>query len=530
MEPTFLALRIGGPRSALALATLAAACSVPDEIFIGSAAPAFFLSPGGLDGNPGTRDKPWRTFAFAVAQLTPGSTLILLDGVYQGSDSGYPDIRCGINAAPGTPAAPITLRADHERGALLKGDNLGPPFFMLGCSHWNVTGLRAESNDFTDAPSSPEAGSVFVLGPDNHHITLRRLLGAHPNRYRHSHGLRVGERSSHVLIEECELYDFHHNGFEIVLASDITVRRNYANARNIPDLPGGFVSDPPSPTGGDHGVFLESVRQAVVENNVMESLFIGIGLSGRKPVVDPAAPSPPPPEPLLGNRLLGNLVLGATGSGFSFASTCFGATPCVDPARIVTTVELTDNVVVNSATGIRSTGAIDLQINQFSAIQVGGGIEMTRVPDNAGLAPSFRVSNALVTGFDRVAFLSIDQAQGNFDHCAATGMASPAGVAFSPDDASVTNRVAVEGVPGDCPAYLPAASPLKGQGADGRDVGANVVFRHQDGALTAERLWDPASYAFPCGATAADVNDQSAVSCAGIHQRLRIGQAGCALP
>jgi hypothetical protein len=56
------------------------------------------------------------------------------------------------------------------------------------------------------------------------------------------------------------------------------------------------------------------------------------------------------------------------------------------------------------------------------------------------------------------------------------------------------------------------------------------VYRHQGGLPTANPLWDPSTGAFPCGAVIPGVNDDPAQSCIGVHQRLHVGQAGCALP
>ncbi len=78
--------------------------------------------------------------------------------------------------------------------------------------------------------------------------------------------------------------------------------------------------------------------------------------------------------------------------------------------------------------------------------------------------------------------------------------------------------------------FLPTTSPMRGQGSDGGDVGASVLYRHQNGVQTWEPLWDPDSGAFPCGAVVAGVNDVPDASCFDVHLRLRVGTAGCNLP
>jgi hypothetical protein len=56
-----------------------------------------FVAPDGLDNNPGTRDAPLRSLARAAQLVTPGTTVNVLPGVYQGgfhtSVSGLPNAR-----------------------------------------------------------------------------------------------------------------------------------------------------------------------------------------------------------------------------------------------------------------------------------------------------------------------------------------------------------------------------------------------------------------------------------------------------
>ena len=54
------------------------------DVPIGSDIPTvFYVSPAGDDLNPGTRARPWKTLGYATEQLTPGQTLLLMDGEYR---------------------------------------------------------------------------------------------------------------------------------------------------------------------------------------------------------------------------------------------------------------------------------------------------------------------------------------------------------------------------------------------------------------------------------------------------------------
>ncbi len=64
------------------------------------------VSPGGDDANAGTKDKPFKTFAHAAKQLTPGDTLLAMTGVYKEANlfqgmKGTADKPIIIAAAPG---------------------------------------------------------------------------------------------------------------------------------------------------------------------------------------------------------------------------------------------------------------------------------------------------------------------------------------------------------------------------------------------------------------------------------------------
>jgi hypothetical protein len=83
---------------------------------------------------------------------------------------------------------------------------------------------------------------------------------------------------------------------------------------------------------------------------------------------------------------------------------------------------------------------------------------------------------------------------------------------------------------GACKVFVPSTSAMKGRGQGGADIGANVLFRSVDGALTSAPLWDTSTGAFPCAAQVQGLNDVPDASCFDIHLRLNVGSAACPLP
>jgi Right handed beta helix region len=490
--------------------------------------PVYYLSPNGADTNAGTREKPWLTIPTAISKLLPGDTLVLLDGRYRPTTTGLLDIRCGVNAVDGTAAQPITVRADHERMPFLKSDGTSPPLHVQSCSFWTIEGLHVESLDLdsdavvsdTSFRDGAHTGTVVVLEGNCDHVVLRRLLAAYPNRYKHSHVIRIGDGATHVLVEECEAYNFHHNGIEIWRATSVTLRRNYVHARSedIPAWPSDY------PGEGDVGILIEEAKSSLVENNIAAGVHQGIFVAGRFDGL-PTNPNPPGPVDTGDNRLLGNVTL-ASAEGFVLQSRCLGQPACAQ-AYTVTRSELTNDVAIGGKTGLYSTGAIDTRVTRFGAIGSAAGVTLERTLDNIALSPTSSVSTSLALGFVAHGFASTDEVDWSFDHCAAFG--SP-GAAFSPDDAHVTSPVRLDPALGECTVYVPTASPLRGAGPGGSNIGPSVIDRYEDGELTPAPLWDPKTGAFPCGAVVAGLNDDPATSCTGAHQILHVGAAKCPFP
>jgi hypothetical protein len=516
--------RIGAGALALALS----ACHGPDQIVLGGtgmvtpANPAF-LSPKGDDQNSGAQDAPWKTFKEALPRLGPGSTLTLLEGTYDRGTTGFIDARCvdgdagPSNARSGTddtPAGRVTINAVGH--VFLRGDDGGPPLSITGCAHWVIDGLHAEGADLDTAPNTPEVGSVVVVGNDTHDLTLRHLLLARPNVYRHAHVLHIGEGSHDVLVEDCELYEFHENAVETARTSNLTFRRNYINSRGKADkiFPTAYQA------GGDFGFLFEETSGVLAENNLVENVHDGFGIVGRDLMLDSAAPPANPPD---GNRLLGNIVLQPEGVGVRIDSRCNGENPC-PPSRTVRRTDFVDTVVIGGAAGLSSAGATGTTIQRFTVTGAANGLLFIKEPKNAALQSSSMTKDSLAIVQDN-GFRANDEAGWSFDHCAV--MSSNPAAAFVPDDPGhVTGKVNVMPDLGACLAFIPETSALKHAGTGAGAVGADVLDRYENGQLTSTPLWTAAG-SFPCGAVVTDLNADLNTSCAGVGtRRLQITPAG----
>jgi Right handed beta helix region len=106
---------------------------------------AWYVSPRGDDGNPGSRERPLRTVGAAVERLRPGDTLLIREGTYHER----PDI-----PVSGTAAAPITIQAYPGERAVLDSGAAG--FQTAGNQAWELVD-----------PAIGEYRSVAELGSGN---------------------------------------------------------------------------------------------------------------------------------------------------------------------------------------------------------------------------------------------------------------------------------------------------------------------------------------------------------------------------
>jgi len=553
--------------AALAVAfALGGACRGPGAISIGTtivASPGvtIYLSPKGSDDTCcATQDAPWKTFAKALKYVKPGKTIMLEDGTYEAATTGLLNIVCDASAPKSSPNAvlapngatgmPIIVMALNERQAFLAGDGTSPPLTVDACHDWRFHGLHVESKDFEPAPvdfnaalNTPDLGSVIVVGFGNAYLTFERMLVLHPNRWLHSHLLRIGDDSSNVsnvTVTESEFYDFHHNAIEAWRTNSLQLLRNYVNSRGTADLLApAWQSE--APNTGDYGIFLEETSNSVVANNVIEGINDGMALVGRYYM---ATVAPGVTGDISNNSFLGNVVYQPLTIGIRIDSRCFqsdGQTaqiPCTDTFHTIQNTTLSNDVVVGGDAGISSAGAENTVIAEVSVIDAANGVSLHREPQNAGFSSTSKTTNSLVANFQAVAFDAMSETMYSFDHCSTSGGYNPSAEDYVPGD-FVSNGITVAPQLGACLVYLPSTSPLKnaGVGSSGVPVavGANVVYEYLgDGTLSATPLWT--SMGFPCGAQVTVAGDGGAPvvvnpDCEDVAtQHLNVASMGCAAP
>jgi hypothetical protein len=492
------------------------------------------MSPSGNDGAAGTsRGAPLRTFNVALRKLAPGDMLVLLDGTYTRGSTGLPRIDCGTgtlkNAVSGTSSNPITIRAENERRAFLSSDGEQAGFEMVNCSWWNVEGLRAASRD--NASGELTSGYAFRIH-DVTNVTLRRLLGSHNNRRHNTHVFAV-EDSKNVLLEECEAYFFHRHAFSIWKSYGVTLRRCYANSMRYGDH--GCCSDIDNRPYGDSAFTLYGSSATIVENCVSENRANGVHIAGISNALDPSGSGG------RNNKILGTIsiddAIPAVVSSRDVDGRYHNALGNV--FRDFVAVEPTGN-------GLFLRGAADSVVDNVTLYASTGGSGFVADGGDPELGGTCGSRNREGCGFTARNVLSIENAglgiasesqhDWRIERSNATGNDANWVVGDTIADASGNVQQSLERDPGpvglgagECLVWIPTGSPMKGAGTDGRDIGANIVNRYQNGTLTSTPLWNRDTGAFPCGAIVAGVNDGS-IACSNLHRRLNVNTNGCRLP
>ena len=472
-------------------------------------AASYYISPTGKDSNAGTStSSPWLTFSKALATTRCGDTLNLMDGVYgDGTSTGKIDLR-NRNCSSGSV---LTLRALNQRKAWIKDAGKGRAMQSYSSSYITMDGIVLSSRDNNYSGTYEQYGvPAYVF--DSHHIVIKNVMLSNPNRYGNLHLLNL-VRVSDVLVEDSEFYNFHRHAIITKPGTRVIIRRVYCNPRI-----GGLASGYPNANGtngGDACIALYPCQNCIVENAIADgspkSLWLTeLNASGG--------------VPLKGNKILGSIGYKTAGNGVYINSRGEGLMYMPQDTRV-------ENVVIygqRTSSAIRNSNAKNTVIKNVTL--VGAGSERGITTDQQGYgdgAYSTTIQNALSLNHTNYG-LSV------------SGVSTWSGSEIN----SYNNRYHVNPTPpakwaqvttanpalGACVAWIPAGSLMKGAGIGGADIGANILYRYQNGVLTSVPLWNRTTGAFPHGALVPGLNNIAGQSLYDLHARLNINRNGCSFP
>ncbi|MBN1263991.1 MAG: hypothetical protein JXA25_00755, partial [Anaerolineales bacterium] len=255
-----------------------------------SPACSFYIAPAGDDTHTGaSTTDPWRTFTHALAQLQPGDTLCLLDGIYT-----QPlDIRVS-----GTETQPLTIRALHDGQAVIDGE-----YLHAACQ------VKDSQNVILEGVICRRSAGDVVLVVNAQRIIIRRV-SAYDVRATDCNCQAFGTNNAEdVLFEDAIAGGRARTSFTLYNSRRITVRRAYAR----------WQEEPTSDSMGVNNLMqIYGTNESLAENNVgtlagqTQNEVLGWGVWNHIYNTDPIASE---------NTFIGNIAFDLTHAGF-FDTTC----------------------------------------------------------------------------------------------------------------------------------------------------------------------------------------------------------------
>lgn len=472
-----------------------------------------YIAPAGSNSNNGTSTSlPYKTWAFAFSNTACGDTLLAMDGEYTIAVNGAFQLTKVCTAA-----SPFTVRSMNERQAFINGDATAASLYILNSAYIVIQGMRVRSTD----RAGSEIGVINAYSSNN--ITFQRNICSNTNRYFNAGHCFQNYQSSFILLEENECYWFHRHCIYLGGGTNNSVaRRNYCSARGYADIPGGNQSA--TPDTGEDCILVYPGSNNVIENNICE------GYTSKCFAVEALGTA-------VGNKYLGNISIGAN----------IGYSPDIrinNPPSITympRDTDFIDNIAINSRNaGFRFRGVKNTQCLRCTALTTGFsvynpnfGFVMDSLSGQGDGDPTPKFYSSLALNGQSFGYSVSTSLVTNWlvDYPNSTGN----GTNYSPSSSAKLTHINTDSAGlGTCLAWIPDSSPLKNAGRDGlgnvSDIGASVLFRYVNGALTTTPLWDPTTGEFPHGVIVPGVNDIDGSSPYNVHQRLNINTNGCGFP
>jgi hypothetical protein len=436
-----------------------------------TSAETYYISPFGSDGNSGTScNNAWKTFSYAQdsARAWCGDTLYLCDGTYN-ADEG------GITVEPScTSGNAFTIKAVNEGFAIVDGDYSRTPFEIDNKNYIIVEGIHFKESDSNVIDLDTADNLIF------RRVTARDVYNPE-NNY---HVWRItGVTNS--LFEDCAGWG---NGRNIVLiykpSHHITLRRFYMQYHDKQSIHGPGCSQ----VYGSHNILYENVICTYDHEGTWDPEWYVSGVN----IWDNNQNS------AYNNRIYGAVTYDIDMPASNGASD-FGV---ASKSHQITGNEIINSVGINNYRGIPFSGDSNFNIDKVTLVDhyygishdetycpptytkesgyvTGATIKNSIIMDNTGYGLSLNIDSKCNDYLGTVAhtYNSYWNNNVNFD---GTSQGIGEVININPNF-----NTAVYGKG----AYLIRPDSLKGYGNGGGDIGAEVLYKYNNGILTNEPLW-----------------------------------------
>jgi hypothetical protein len=392
---------------------------------------------------------PGDNLSSTVSRLQPGDTLILRDGLYAQTHF----LLSGVN---GTSVAPITIRAEHDGQAILDGG--GDPedqavLEITGSSYITVEGLVVR-NGGQDV--------VGVYHADTHHILIRRVTAYNAGAGNH-HVFDVAyDGVNHVVLEDDAGWGQGRYIFIAYHANDVTFRRTWARWSRQ-----SLFSPAPRSCYGVYGSSNTTLENTICTHALPDQPSHDYFVADWQTSDGPATAHTHYLGVMFFDNWEGLWVNNSTGQDTHISNSYFETNRQQGAER--TSKDHGDGVTWASPQGGSITTSTFVNNEVGFSRQQGAG--------SPTISNSVFVNNGTAIlgdrGHSRLAFWQ----NATF------------GVTITSSVSWVDSGYEVNKYGRGAYLFVPACSPLKHAGQGGTDIGANILYRYQNGTLTTQPLW-----------------------------------------
>ena len=424
------------------------------SIIIGEAAAGtYYVSTNGYDSSAGTINASWGTFAKAMTVLKAGDTLVLRDGTYYQS--------LDINVS-GTQASLITIKAENDGRAIIDGQANKMPCRINGTPTNHLHDIVVEGI----VCKNSNEDVIYIRDADR--ITLNRVSAY--NAANGNFNAFSLWRTTNVTLTDCAASGNARKQYNILSSNYTKVQRCW----------GRWVSEG-SGYGGYTGISIYSSNYSLIENCVLSAVSgnstKAIAITGQYGTTANH------------NELYGNV----------FYKYGLETVLISSDKRRTELNKLVNNVGIDNVYGIIQRSDADLEVQRLTlvnsqvsnnrAFSVDEDLSYTKDSDFAikvdvrnsvfvNHSQGFNVVNngGHLTGFtnDYNNLYKITNPYNNLAH------PGPNEISINPGFDTATYGKG---------AYLIVPAALKGKGGNGTNIGAEVLYRYQNGVLTSTPLW-----------------------------------------
>ena len=380
--------------------------------------------------------------------LSPGDTLILHDGLYTNG-------QLHADGIHGRQTTPITIQAEHDGKAIIDGAGSASPVIEVNNSSYVIIdGLVARN-------AGPGEDVVNVSGQSDH-VTIRRVT-AYNAGSGNAHVFDVAFGPTNVLIEDCVGWGQGRYIFLAYHSSNVIFRRTWARWTTQSNF-----SPAPRACYGIYGSSNITLENPICIHDIPDQpssdYFTAIWITTDGPQEDNAK--------ILGAMFLDNWegiwVNGSSGNNTQVIDSFFDHTR--QQGSFNTTTNHGDAIMWGTNNG--SGGGVDS--STFVNNEVGFSKQTSQNPT---LTNTLFVNNdTAIVGNPTHSFLDFF---GN----------GSIGTSIGTTDKRVDPGYNIAKYGTGAYLFVPPNSPLKGAGLGGSDIGANIIYKYQNGVLTNQPLW-----------------------------------------